>query len=134
MSYDDLLDRYGGVNSPPSSHTLKTCLESLKAFSEVAKIRSDHCDKGMRELSKRIQELRELKMERELAAEREEEEKKEKLRKAKLKKEREEERPMAVGAHALARQDGVQTNGAYLLILFLSSARLRKSTCFITSL
>ena len=52
-------------------------------------------------------------MERELAAEREEEERKEKARKAKLKKEREEERPMAVGAHALARQDGVETNGTY---------------------
>lgn len=128
MSYEELMDRYGGVNSPPSSNTLKTILDSLKACSEAAKARSEIHDKGMRELARRMKELRERDRERDLAAEREaEEERKEKTKKARMKKEREDEhRPLAVGAHALARQDGGD-NGtchisfSYMSLLFVTS-------------
>lgn len=123
MSYDQLLKEHGSSSSPPPVSQMKKMLESLKAFSDVAKLRSETCDKGMREYSKKRKELSESTRQREFEAKQAEEDRKQKLQKKnKLKKEQEQEsqtekereeaaRPLAVGAHALAPQDGSAAEG-----------------------
>lgn len=123
LSYLELLKEYGSLSSPPPVGQLKKIMESLRTFSDVAKIRSDTCDKGMRELSKQRRELGESIRQRELADRQAEEDRKQKeLRKGKVKKEQEEaeeeKRPLTTGAHALAPQDGSAPDGMFILLLF----------------
>jgi len=120
LSYDELLKDFGSLPSPPPVAQLKKIMDSLKAFSGVAKIRSDTCDKGMRELSKRRRDLSESVRQRELVERQAEDERKQKeLKKAKLKKEQEdaEEKPLTTGAHALAPQDGTLPDGELFTFL-----------------
>lgn len=105
MSYDDILE-YAGGSSPPGVATLRKIWDNLKLRSEVVKGLSDECDRGMRQMSKRKKELQETIREQELADREEEEARNEKQKRQKLRKEQDEERPLAVGAHSLARQDG----------------------------
>ena len=111
MSYDQVFERYCRGTSPPASATLKKIAENLRGFTIVAKTRSDNCDRGMREFSKRRRDLLESIRDQELAERAAEEERQERIRKSTIKKERDENRPLAVGAHSLARQDGVETKG-----------------------
>lgn len=132
MSYEQLLREHGSSSSPPPVGQLKKMLESLKAFSDVARLRSETCDKGMREYSKKRKELSETLRQREYAAKQAEEDRKQKeQKKHKLKREQEQQeskqekereenaRPLAVGAHALAPQDGSAPEGK-LFFLFIS--------------
>lgn len=65
------------------------------------------CDKGMRQLAERRKEHAHLERER---AGRESEERRHKLKKTNKKGDKSEERPLAVGAHGVARQDGVDVH------------------------
>jgi len=113
MSYDDILEQHAGGSSPPGAATLRRIMENLKLRSEAVKVLSDESDKGLRLMSKRRKGLQELVREQELAEHEEEEARKEKLKRQKVRKDQGEERPLAVGAHALARQDGGETDGKF---------------------
>ena len=123
IQYGELLERMGGVGPIPDSKSLELLTEHLKTLSQLAETRSDACNAGIRELSQKRKEVVEepesaerdgsdrVKMKRE--ADDEEEEKVLKGGKLKRRKERgsssKEERPLAHGAHDLARQDGAET-------------------------
>lgn len=105
--YDDLLDKFGSGAGIPGAGQLSNFADELKKLTESARIRSEACDHGMRELAKRRKERIKQERQHEEAA-RQAEEKKEELRRANEKKEQEEQRPPTVGARGLARQDGVE--------------------------
>ncbi|KAK5144590.1 hypothetical protein LTR04_001516, partial [Oleoguttula sp. CCFEE 6159] len=113
---EGMIDRHGNATNTPSASSLNTMEESLRTnILAHVKARGDICDRGMRELAKRRKERMEIERERDLdreRLERESEEKRAKMKKAKssLKREREEERPMAVGAHGVARQDDLENS------------------------
>ncbi|PWY95585.1 hypothetical protein BO94DRAFT_530311 [Aspergillus sclerotioniger CBS 115572] len=123
IQYGELLERMGGVGPIPDSKSLELLTEHLKTLSQLAETRSDACNAGIRELSQKRKEVVEepesaerdgsdrVKMKRE--ADDEEEEKVLKGGKLKRRKERgsssKEERPLAHGAHDVARQDGAET-------------------------
>lgn len=111
MSYDDILEQHAGGSSPPGAATLRRIMEHLKGRGEMVKIRSDECDRNMRQMSKRRKDVSEAVREQEMADREAEEARKEKHKRQKMRKEQEEERPLAVGAHSLARQDGGETDG-----------------------
>ncbi|KAI9837055.1 MAG: hypothetical protein M1819_000704 [Sarea resinae] len=128
ISYEDILERHGSGNGIPDTKHLETLAADLKTLAQLAEVRGQACDKGMRELSKRRKEIMEQDRERE-RADREMEERREKLRReaaaveeeeegpvrkaGKLKRRNKskvhEERPLAHGAHGVARQDGMDT-------------------------
>ncbi|GKZ19055.1 transcriptional regulator [Aspergillus brasiliensis] len=123
IQYGELLERMGGVGPIPDSKSLELLMEHLKTLSQLAETRGDACNAGIRELSQKRKEVVEeqesaeregtdrVKMKRE--ADDEEEEKVLKGGKLKRRKERgsssKEERPLAHGAHDVARQDGAET-------------------------
>jgi len=111
MTYDDILEQHAGGSSPPGVATLRKIMENLKQRSELVKASSDECDKGLRQMSKRRKELLETIREQELADREEEDARREKHKRLKLRKEQVDDRPLAVGAHALARQDGSEAVG-----------------------
>lgn len=114
MSYGDVLDRYCRGTSPPGAATLKKIEEALKLCSDLAKSRSDICDKGMRELSARKRDVADILREHELAERREEAERLATVQKTAAEKEEEAQtRPPAVGAHGVARQDGMDIDCEY---------------------
>ncbi|EEP81745.1 conserved hypothetical protein [Uncinocarpus reesii 1704] len=106
------------------SKALESLVEQLKALSDVAEARGDACNAGMRELSQRKKELFEYQREREqighssekLKTKREadvDDDESRASKGAKLKKRRDkgtskDERPLAVGAHGVARQDAFE--------------------------
>ena len=123
ISYNEILERHGGNGGIPEVKNLELMAEELKILSQLAETREQTCNGGMRELARRRQERAQEERQKE-QAEREREEK-ESLKRAaeeeeeargrkslntkKQKKERSavrEERPLAVGAHGLAKQDG----------------------------
>jgi transcriptional adapter 3 len=120
IQYADILERLGGGGTIPDSKTLELLSEHLKTLSQLADERGDICNAGMRELSQRRKEVLEdqreqeerdaeerVKMKREAD---DEEDGSRALKGGKLKKRKEraskEDRPLAVGAHEIARQDG----------------------------
>lgn len=121
VHYADLLEQSGGGGHIPDIKTLELIGEHLKTLSQIADTRGDTCNAGMRELSQRrkevIEDQREQEMERD-AEERvkmkreadDDEEGSRAFKGGKLKKRKErppkEDRPLAVGAHEVARQDG----------------------------
>ena len=129
ISYDDILERHGGAGGIPDPSHLTIMAKDLKQLSELASARNDTCNAGMRALSERRKEALEDERLREQEArtrEAEERETPKTLKKeaeeeddeirgrkgGKLKKRKEqsvasEERPLAHGAHGLARQDGL---------------------------
>ena len=120
ISYDSVLDRHGGGTGIPDPTNLETIASDLKTLAKLAGARSDANNKGMRELSEKRKLARdeERDRERELARleaeearrsiKREEEDEKERQKiKRKEKSAVREERPLAVGAHGVARQDGL---------------------------
>lgn len=132
ISYDDILERHGGGGGIPDPKHLEAMADNLKTLSQRAEARGQTCDAAMREL---VARQKEIKLEEERVKEKAIRDKaaqdaaeKESLRKAaeeeegaksrkesskkalKLKKKKEqsmkEERPLAQGAHAVAKQDG----------------------------
>ena len=123
ITYDDILERHGGTGPIPDTKHLEVLVNDLKTLSELAETRGQACDSGMRELSSRRKERVEEEREREQASR--EAEEKESLKRAaeddddrkgekvKRRKERSsvrEDRPLAHGAHGLARQDGLDAS------------------------
>ena len=129
ISYDDILERHGGAGGIPDPSHLTTMATDLKQLSDLASARSDTCNAGMRALSEKRKEALDEERRREQEARAREAEERETLKtpkkeveeeddeirgrkggKPKKKKERSsvrEERPLAHGAHGLARQDGL---------------------------
>lgn len=128
ISYDDILERHGGSGGIPDPSHLTTMVKDLKQLCELASARNETCNLGMRALvEKRKQALDdERDREREQAARAREAEEREILKRetvdeddvrgrkaGKPKKHKQEptsvreERPLAHGAHGLARQDGL---------------------------
>ena len=122
MSYDDILERYGG-SSIPDTKSLETMITDLETLKTLASARADVCNTAFRTLSERRKEVLEEQRIQEVALR--EAEERESLKRAaeddesaqakkggKLKKRKEREtskdRPMAVGAHGVARQDGLE--------------------------
>lgn len=109
LTYDDILDTYCRSSKPPASATLRKIADALKICSDIAQANVDKCDRGMRDTLRRKQSLANQVRDQERDAEEEEAEEertKERIRHEKPKQEAEEDRPLAVGAHALAPQDG----------------------------
>lgn len=111
VSVEEILDRGGSLSQIPTGAVLHTMRESIqKRILDHVKQRTDDSDKLLRELQRmRSQNQRstlERERERERATDKEAEERKHKLKKIK-KREPDEDRPLAVGAHGVARQDGV---------------------------
>ncbi|KAL8926924.1 MAG: hypothetical protein Q9172_001585 [Xanthocarpia lactea] len=123
VTYEHLLNQHGGGQGIPDPSSLNQMVDNLKMLVALAGQRAAACDGGMRELSKRRKQR--VEDEQRLEQENRDKEDKAKLRRAaeeeeargrkslktkKVKKERStvrEERPLAVGAHGLARQDGL---------------------------
>ncbi|KAJ6119328.1 hypothetical protein N7523_003608 [Penicillium sp. IBT 18751x] len=115
--YTDMLDLIAGPNIP-DSRTLEALVDHLKSLSEMADIRGDTCNAGMREMSQKRKNVTEdPELSREVGEraklKRETEEDDEQIQKGKTKKRKEraakEERPLSHGAHDVARQDGAET-------------------------
>lgn len=102
-TYSDIMELCKSQQTP-NSDQLKRVLEGLNHRDEVAKRRADLHDKGMRETSKRKKEEMERQRDQ-MLIKREEDEKKERARQPQPSKDRE-ERPLAIGAHSVAAQDG----------------------------
>lgn len=122
ITYDDILERHGGGGGIPDPKNLELMASDLNTLSISAETRGQACDGAMRELAKRRKERFEADRMRELAS-REAEEKENLKRVAeedddgggkkagRLKKRKDrinfkEERPLAYGAHGVAKQDG----------------------------
>lgn len=119
VQYADILERYGSGGSIPDSKTLDLLSEHLKQLSQMADARGDICNAGMRELSLKRKEVVEEQREQEMEVEKGVKLKREAdddddgshaSKGGKLKKRKErpprEDRPLAVGAHEVTRQDG----------------------------
>lgn len=152
LSYDDILERHGGTGGIPDPSHLTTMAKDLKQLSELASARSDTCNAGMRALSEkrkealdeerqkeqeaRAREAEEIETLNTLKKEAEEEDDEIRGRKgAKVKKKKEQssirdERPLAHGAHGLARQDGLDLP---LKGVFMFRRVLHDTYCYHTS-
>lgn len=117
ISIEALIERHGsnGAN-PPSAANLNSLHAGIvgDVLNHVA-VRGQACDRSMRELARKRKERIEAEREREEQERVEEERKRRELKKMTGKrKEREEAedeaRPPAVGAHGLARQDGIDVH------------------------
>ena len=107
---EEILDRNGSSSIIPSAGALNSMLQNVKSrIFSPARLRGEACDRGMRELAKRRKERMAREPERERDRGDEDAAQKLKLKKLKDRKGAEEERPPAVGAHGVARQDGVGT-------------------------
>lgn len=136
VTYKGLLERYSVDTSIPDSKSLNELSESLVLLKELAKQRGEVCDRGMRALVSRRKDRveeeaqerhrreqedhRKEKIKRDRAAKDEEgaqEKPAGKLQRISKEKKAREERPLAQGAHGVARQDGMDTDmkGTYSL-------------------
>ena len=123
VSYDVILEEHGGTGGIPDPKHLDALSNNLKTLSSFASKRSQSSDLGIREIATKKKCLLDKEREREIAA-REAEEKEilkraaaveeeaskaRKGAKVKRKKDRgsmKEDRPLAHGAHGVAKQDG----------------------------
>jgi transcriptional adapter 3 len=143
--YDDILKRHGPADTIPDSNHLETLANDLDTLSQLATTREDTCDGCMRLLSvrrrERVEEEREEEQARRDAEEKEkaslkrvaEDDEIERGKATKIKKKKEkssvkEDRPLAVGAHGLARQDGKDANGRLFLTFLFIQAILRRDS------
>ncbi|KAL9052478.1 MAG: hypothetical protein Q9162_005391 [Coniocarpon cinnabarinum] len=111
MSYEDILDKHCKSATPPPSAVLKKIHEALVVCRDVAKERSEACDKGMREASRKRKDLFQLQQQQEIEEARAEEERQAELQRGQ-KEEDAKSRPPAVGARGLAPQDGTVNSGS----------------------
>ncbi|KAI9892691.1 MAG: Transcriptional regulator [Vezdaea aestivalis] len=117
----DALDRHGNISTVPDARSLEELASHLNTLNQLAVQRGQVCDRGMRDLGKKRKEVAEDERERERERDdREKEERRERMRLAaeeedsirhkKHKRSKDssrsrEERPLAVGAHTVTRQD-----------------------------
>ena len=119
LLYEELLERHGGSGGIPDSRHLRSLADDLKTLSALAENRNTASDKGIRELGQRRNAR--MSFDRETETLNRDAEEKARLKRAaegddskesrsKRRKEQgkppKEERPLAVGAHGVARQDG----------------------------
>jgi transcriptional adapter 3 len=111
VTIEELLERGGSASQIPSGAVLNNMRDSMtKKILDLVKSRTDDSDKLLRELQKlRSQNRHDRERARERAMDKDAEDRKHKLKKVK-KREPEDERPLAVGAHGVARQDGVDVH------------------------
>ncbi|KAG8533875.1 uncharacterized protein KY384_001616 [Bacidia gigantensis] len=117
ISYGTILERHVATTGIPDPSHLETITNDLKTLAQLASVRSDANNKGMRDLSERRKLVLEEEREREHARiqaeaekgrlQKEAEDEEERERKRKERSIQREERPLNVGAHGLARQDGL---------------------------
>ncbi|KAI9712413.1 MAG: Transcriptional regulator [Bogoriella megaspora] len=108
VSLEDIMGSGNGGSAIPTATDLNNMADRIKK--EVInhiKLRSDACDKGMRQLAEKRKERAQMERER---ASREDEERRHKEKKLIKKTEKGEDRPLAVGAHGVARQDGIDVH------------------------
>ena len=112
LTVGDILDRGGSSSTIPSVASLGSMRETIQnKFLHHIRTRGEASDRVLRVLSKKRKERLELEQERERERQtKEAEERKHKLKKVSKKREPDEERPLAVGAHGMARQDGVDVH------------------------
>ncbi|KAF2470952.1 uncharacterized protein BDR25DRAFT_303536 [Lindgomyces ingoldianus] len=113
VSLEELLDRGGSVSQIPSVASLNGMRETIqKRVLEHVRIRGEVSDRVLRELQKSRSQrtAHDRERERERAADKEAEERKHKLKKISKKREPDDHRPLAVGAHGVARQDGIDVH------------------------
>ncbi|KAF2017769.1 hypothetical protein BU24DRAFT_389273 [Aaosphaeria arxii CBS 175.79] len=110
LSLEDLMDRAGSASQIPSGSALNNMRESVqKKVMDHIRDRNAQSDKILRELSKMRSQRTTHDRDTQRVADKDGEERKHKLKKAK-KREPDDERPLAVGAHGVARQDGVDVH------------------------
>lgn len=121
MSYAEISELCRS-SSTPNSTILKRLADGLRQRSEIAKTKSSQHDVSFREYEKRKEKEVERHHEQEAAREREEEALRAEEKRVSPKKEvedeeedDEDERPLAVGARGLARQDGAPSEGLFSL-------------------
>lgn len=130
VQYSDVLEKLNGSGQIPDSKSLESLVENMNSLGEVADSRSDACNAAMKELSQKRKELepeqdpdREAGEKSKVKVEVEEDEGLRTSKGARQKKRKDkaapkEERPLAVGSHAVARQDG--SDGTLRVSLSLS--------------
>lgn len=108
---EDLFEGHGSSSSPPSAGTLRNITENIRSqILNAVKPRGGLCERLMRELSHKRKERTERTRQREME-ERAAEERKKTLAVTPKKRGREDEtRPLAVGAHGVARQNGTDAH------------------------
>ncbi|KAF2189176.1 hypothetical protein K469DRAFT_701766 [Zopfia rhizophila CBS 207.26] len=109
VTVEETLDQGGSPSQIPSVASLNKMRETIQnTIMHHIRIRGEVSDRVLRELSRNKKQRLEHERERERErADKEAEERKHKLKKVSKKREPEEDRPLAVGAHGVARQDGV---------------------------
>jgi hypothetical protein len=97
----------------PTASALNAIFDSIKGnILNIVQARDEACDQMMRELASRKKERIERDRLRDLEnAKREAEERRQQLKKTGTPKEK--ERPLAVGAHSVAKQDGTDRHGRF---------------------
>ena len=109
---EDILDRGGNSNTIPSATALSSMLQNVKTrVFNPTRMRGEVCDRGMRELARRRKERAEQELERERERMEQEASRKVKTKRSHTRKDKDEDRPPAVGAHGVARQDGGSAGG-----------------------
>ena len=104
---EDILDRGGNSNTIPSATALNTMLQNVKTrVFNPTRMRGEVCDRGMRELARRRKERIEQELEKERERTEQEASRKVKTKRSQSRKDKDADRPLAVGAHGVARQDG----------------------------
>lgn len=117
ISIEALIDTYStNATTPPSAASLNSLHDGIvsQVLGHVS-ARGDTCNRSMRDLVKKQKERREAEREREERERVEEERKKREVKKVVSKKRERDEtedetRPPTVGAHGVARQDGVDVH------------------------
>ena len=104
---EDIITSRGNASSPPSAYDLRGMLNDIAAVLATIKSQQETHEQLLRETAAKKKERAERDVLRQ-QEERELEGRRAKMKKVTPKKrEREEERPPAIGAHGLARQDGM---------------------------
>jgi transcriptional adapter 3 len=127
---EEIINTRGAQQTPPAASDLKAMTDNIaKLLLEPIRTRGDRSNELIRELRVKEKEREQRDRIREQEA-REAEERRIKMKKATPKKrEREEEhRPLAIGAHGLARQDGADMKGVQSPNLPLVSRGVRRVT------
>lgn len=123
VTVEEILDRGGpGTQQVPSAHALISMRESIenRVLANVQK-RCDVSNAALRELQSLKKNRPSHERERERPDHKESEERKHKVKKIGKKWAPDDDRPLAVGAHGVARQDGVDVHKGELLLCLLLS-------------
>ena len=105
ITLEDIMGNGNGTSAIPTATALNDMADRVKKeYLPHLKHINQACDRGMRQLAEKRKEHAHMERER---AEREDEERKQKPKRIPKKTDKSEERPLAIGAHGVARQDGV---------------------------